>query len=519
VSAQDLAEAFRLLDAGKRDAATRRAEALLRRDPRQAGAHYLLGLVALDQKRGVKARAHFTQALAHGPVAVPVLVALARAERLAGGDALKVWRQALDAGLSDPIVLAEAADVARVEGDGPQTLLFLESAASDTAPPEVWNNLGSARLEAGDVDGALGAFNAALDCDPGYTRARANRGAALLGLGLGAEAAADLEWALSADPTNRVTARNLALAHKATRRFDAARALLNQLLSERDEPMIRLDLATLELMAGAPATALAVLASLPSGARVAHVRGIAYEALGDVQNAIEAQQIALAEDPADGLGAGFALARLGVSVPARAPAAFVRQLFDDYAGRFDRELVQRLEYRAPALLRQTWDNLGRAAPKTILDLGCGTGLAGEAFADLGAAIDGVDLSVQMLLRAEARGCYRRLIEADLDTALADTAAGSVDLVLAADVLVYIGDLAPVLAGMARVLVPGGTALFTLEAADSGTWTLHQGNRYAHAHAYVAGLLEGWEGTITATSTRQDRGEDVPGLLVCLSTRA
>ncbi len=516
MSGADLADAFRLLDAGKRDAATRRAEALLRRNPRQAGAHYLLGLIALDQQRGVKARAHLRAALTDGPVAVPVLVALARAERMAGGDALAVWRQALDTGLSDPVVLAEAADVARAEGDRPATLLFLESAAADTAPLEVWNNLGSARLEAGDVDGALGAFNAALERDPAYTRARANRGAALLGLGLGAEAAADLEWALSAEPTNRVTARNLALAHKATRRFDAARALLDQLLTQRDEPMIRLDRAALELMAGAPAAALAVLAPLPNGARVAHTRGIAYEALGDVQNAIEAQRVALAEDPADGLGAGFALARLGVSVPARAPAAFVRQLFDDYAGRFDRELVQRLDYRAPALLRETWNTLRRPAPNTILDLGCGTGLAGEAFADLGAAIDGVDLSAQMLLRAEARGCYRRLIEADLDTALADTAAGSVDLVLAADVLVYIGDLAPVLAGIARVLVPGGTALFTLEAAESGTWTLHQGNRYAHAHAYVAALLQRLDATITATSTRQDRGEDVPGWVVCLT---
>ncbi|TAD90846.1 MAG: methyltransferase domain-containing protein [Alphaproteobacteria bacterium] len=517
--AQDLETAFQLFEAGRPDAAMRRAEALLRRQATLAGAHYLLGLIALGQGRAVKARAHCRQALAHGPAAVPVLVALARAEAGAGGDPIPVYARALEAGLSDPVLLAEAAAVARAGGRLELAVAFLERAAPGAKQPELWNNLGSARLEVGLAEAALDAFNQALSLRPDYPRARANRGTALMTLGLPAEAAHDLDHAHRAEPDNRTTARNLALAHKAAHRYDAAASLLADLLTSAapaDQAMLRLDLAAVEIARGEPAAALSVLAPLPDGALTCATRAAAHEALGDTAAAISALRQALVEDPADGIGARLALARLTGEVTDRASAAFVRRLFDDYAGRFDRELVDRLDYRAPAILRDLWGDLVLPPPAHVLDLGCGTGLGAAAFADLGAVIDGVDLSGQMLLRARARGLYRHLVEGDIETALAEAPAASADLILAADVLVYLGDLGAVLTQCRRVLAPGGALLFTVEAGEGADWTLHDGNRFTHSEAYLTRLTGDAQRTILRPcTTRRDRGTDVPGLAVAV----
>jgi SAM-dependent methyltransferase len=92
--------------------------------------------------------------------------------------------------------------------------------------------------------------------------------------------------------------------------------------------------------------------------------------------------------------------------------------------------------------------------RLAVDLGCGTGLAAAALAPLAErALLGVDLSRAMLDLAARRGggsAYARLDCAAAEEWLArpGTAAG---LLFAADVLVYIGDLAPLLAGAAAAM--------------------------------------------------------------------
>src|SRR5207302_1633468 len=100
----------------------------------------------------------------------------------------------------------------------------------------------------------------------------------------------------------------------------------------------------------------------------------------------------------------------------------------------------------------------------VLDLGCGTGLAGELFRPLSRRLDGVDLSPRMLAQAATRGVYDRLAAGDLLTHLGGT-GDRYHLVLAADVFVYLGDLAPVFAAARLVLRAGGWLAFTVEASD------------------------------------------------------
>src|SRR5690606_30080271 len=105
-------------------------------------------------------------------------------------------------------------------------------------------------------------------------------------------------------------------------------------------------------------------------------------ALGRTRDAISAFDEYLRLDPPDRMGAALELALLGAApVPETLPAPYVESLFDDYAPRFDTALVEHLSYRAPQLLAAA---VARARPGTgatedILDLGCGTGLAGEIF--------------------------------------------------------------------------------------------------------------------------------------------
>lgn len=180
----------------------------------------------------------------------------------------------------------------------------------------------------------------------------------------------------------------------------------------------------------------------------------------------------------------------------RSDAGYVRHLFDQFAADYDQRMIGQLGYGAPAILRAL---AGMVMPGRggldVLDLGCGTGLAGAAFKDLARRLDGIDLSPTMVGKARARGIYDRLAVGDIEEA-----GGEYDLWLAADTLVYLGDLARVFGAAARGLRPGGMFLFTVERKEGEGFELGPKRRWRHAESYlraqavaggfeVAGLVE------------------------------
>ncbi len=242
--------------------------------------------------------------------------------------------------------------------------------------------------------------------------------------------------------------------------------------------------------------------------------GQAQEALGRLDDATAAYRAALEHDPADASGASLRLARLAGAAPASAPRAYVKTLFDQYAPKFDRHLVAALAYRGPDILR---DVVARAAPgrtfEDMLDLGCGAGLAGEAFRDRAQRMTGIDLSPAMMEQAHAKGLYDRLIAADLLDFLREEPEASADLAVAADVFVYIGDLGPVFSGVARALKPGGLFAFTTQSRPDGAYGVGEDMRFSHSQAYlrhVAAQAGFAVQELARAVTRKDRGADVPG---------
>jgi predicted TPR repeat methyltransferase len=252
--------------------------------------------------------------------------------------------------------------------------------------------------------------------------------------------------------------------------------------------------------------------------------GAIRDQLGDRDGAIVAFVQARDADPEDYHGARLQLARLGAgeTTPAMTET-YVRRLFDQYAARYDTALTERLHYRGPALLHEAVEIVMRAAARALrfgsmLDLGCGTGLGGAAFRPNVDWLVGVDLSPAMIAQAVTKGLYDRLVTAGLADFLADEAGdkGIYHLVLAADVFVYVNDLAPIIAGIARVLSPDGLLAFTVEAHPGDGVKLLPTLRYAHSEGYVRGVL-GAAGLVPAhlakAAVRSEKGVPVDSLVV------
>ena len=248
-----------------------------------------------------------------------------------------------------------------------------------------------------------------------------------------------------------------------------------------------------------------------------------HEAAGAREAAIAAYERALGLEPEDRCGAGLRLVRLGARAqPDAPPPAHVRDLFDGYAARFERALVEGLGYRVPQHLAAA---LERAAPERrfaqAIDLGCGTGLMAPEIRDRVGRLDGVDLSSAMIAEARAKGLYDALAVGELVQDLDGRAAHSADLVIAADVFCYLGDLVPVFGAVARVLEPGGVFAFSVEAleADDGQEIrLRDSLRYAHglAHLERAAAASGLtRASLERVVGRRDRGADIAAFVMVL----
>jgi predicted TPR repeat methyltransferase len=169
----------------------------------------------------------------------------------------------------------------------------------------------------------------------------------------------------------------------------------------------------------------------------------------------------------------------------RSDPRYVRHLFDQFSTDYDARMIGQLGYGAPAILRGLADLVipVRAEHYSILDLGCGTGLAGLAFKDIASTLDGIDLSPAMIAKARSRKIYDELRVADLESALADEDR-KYDLLLAADTVVYLGNLENLLAGARRTLHLGGSFLLTVEKKAGEGFELGPKRRWRHSENYL-----------------------------------
>jgi predicted TPR repeat methyltransferase len=392
----------------------------------------------------------------------------------------------------------EAGDLPRAEA------LFVESLAHVPARPSTLANLALVRQRLGRPAEALALVEQALEAQPEDVAAWFHRGQLLQQLERPFDALAAYERLLALDATHATAwMQRGSLLKDMGRHGEAAECFRQALAHGGDEELNRYFLAS--ALTASPASPTA--AGTAGGTEPTH------------------------------------------AAPAAAPRHYVQALFDSYAEGFDEHLVAKLGYRTPWLLAQLLGVGGDgdsgaplrptapapppasppasppAAPRwrAALDLGCGTGLLGPLLTPHCAAIDGVDLSPLMLHKAQALGCYRQLAHADVVEHLQATAQ-RYDLVAAADVFVYLGELQPLFAGVARVLGPGGLFAFSVEEATGAQvrYELRPSSRYAHGEAYLRELAAavGFEvRELARTVLRHEQRQPIGGLLVLLARPA
>ena len=360
----------------------------------------------------------------------------------------------------------------------------------DPKNADAHNNLGNVLEALGRFPEAEEYYRKAIALRPDHAPALNNLGVQLMSQKNYTEAADTLRKAISLSPANADFRYNLGNALRKSEEYDHAIAVYREALG---------------------------LSPNHEGAW----RGMArcYLLTGRPQEAADAFGEWLRLDPGNELAMYLRASCLGEEVPARAPDAYICQVFDNMAVRFDTHLIENLEYRAPDLLAQA---LGAALPPSassldILDAGCGTGLCGKLLKPFARCLTGVDLSSGMLVIAKERKLYDHLVTGEL-TGFLHAAPEVYDIVASSDTLCYFGPLEPVFQAAYSALKPGGLLAFTLEDAgdDAPPWGLNPTARYSHQRAYVTGALRetGFAvHSLTSEALRNESQQPVKGHVV------
>jgi predicted TPR repeat methyltransferase len=425
----------------------------------------------------------------------------AQAGRLLGVLLLQQRRHAEAATLLAPLSAAARRDVElavnaslalRGCGRGEEALVAARRAAAvEPARLSVCNALGLAALERGALDEALEAFERGLRAQPGHPALRLHRAQCLRRLDRMQEAGDAFAALVQDDPRLIEAWRGLAQVQAAVGDAEAALASRSQALAlaPRD-PELAMEQAVALLQAGqAEAAAEAfkqLAAAAPEDAQILAWLGRAELKCGRLDAARAAFDAAQARAPEDPVVAHFRAALSG-ELPTEVEADYIRRLFDDFADRFERTLVGRLGY-APRALAEFLRTQAGEDHAEVLDLGCGTGLMAAELVREGRVIDGVDLSLRMLAHARGKGLYRSLQAAEA-LAFLQGASQRWDLIVAADVFVYIAELAALFAAAFERLKAAGVFAFSIELSDSEATELPADTgRYRHAPTQLRGQL-------------------------------
>ena len=325
--------------------------------------------------------------------------------------------------------------------------------------PDWRNDLGNILAERGDMEGAVREFENAIALQPNNPMLWNNLGAIQERSGKTHEAQLAFREAIAIDPVFGDALSNLANSlDREGKEMEAAEYHCRAYVLEptRDKPKSML--------------------------------GIAYYKLGRLAEAAEIYREWMSEEPDNPIPRHHFAACSGEAVPLRASDAYVEKHFDKFASKFDANL-KKLSYSGPEMIAEALAKVASPAKAwSVLDAGCGTGLAAQILSSYARHLTGVDISSAMLEEAKKRGLYHELVKCEITHYLAEH-PGCFDLIAAADTLIYFGALEELFAAAFSALRPGGFFIFTVEkAAADETFSLNPHGRYSHGKSYLAACL-------------------------------
>lgn len=389
----------------------------------------------------------------------------------------------------------------------------------------------------GDLDGAVRHFRLLLKQSPKLAEVHFNLGTILASLKRRQEAADAFRRAIELQPGMAVAHNNLGVALRdlgelelAVESFEAAISLAPRNVAA----LINLGTTLTKLRRVERAIEVCQLARdvNPNLAETHLAFGLALELSGRQAEAVQAIDEAVKRKPESREWQYHVAAVRGRGGPAIAPPEYVASLFDAYAAKFDEHLRGKLQYQTPEHIQKAVLSVSPELKSVVLDLGCGTGLCGALFRPTAGRLVGIDLSAEMIRVAADRRIYDDLHVSDIVQYLSSR-SDEFDLVLAADVFVYVGDLQDTFQLVSSSLRSKGIFAFSVEAADDPTteametvsltdgYHLGTTRRYSHSREYVrrTAIASGFAERVCEYATlRAQAGVDVGGWIFVLQRK-
>ena len=240
--------------------------------------------------------------------------------------------------------------------------------------------------------------------------------------------------------------------------------------------------------------------------------------LGRRDEAKTAYQRYFDANPGDGEVEHLLIALRDGPPPERASDRAIKHIYKNFAASYEGLMLKDLKYAGPQRMLEAVDSvIGGKSGMTVLDLGCGSGLAGVTFRPRAASLTGVDLSPEMVELARARGIYDRLEVGEI-TEWLERSDASFDFIVSTDVIIYFGDLNGIVGAAARHLRPGGTFAFSTELGSRPPFHLTDTGRYNHHPSHVRDVAKATGLTVACINEaflRTEYGEPVMGLFAVL----
>src|SRR5688572_13111461 len=342
--------------------------------------------------------------------AVTVAIVLQNNGRL--DEAQELYRHVLEAAPDFPRALHFAGVLAHQQQRNPQALtLIVRSLELQPGEADWHSNLGIVYQASGEIERAVDAYQRAIALDPDHANAYSNLGVVLRASGKPTDAERAYRTAIQLNPQHIDAYHNLGILLAAQDRTREAVACFCKVITLR-----------------------------PRHRDARRLLALAHATVGELDQAVQVLQEWLEEEPGNPVALHMLAACSGREVPSRASDQFIERTFDGFAASFGSKL-QQLSYRAPMLIAAQLAASGITPLRRldVLDAGCGTGLCGPLVAPYARRLTGVDLSSGMLGRAEEKRTYDALIKSELTEYLRQNPE-AFDVVVAADALVYFGDL-------------------------------------------------------------------------------
>ena len=201
--------------------------------------------------------------------------------------------------------------------------------------------------------------------------------------------------------------------------------------------------------------------------------------------------------------------------------SYIKSLFDGFAYSFDNILTE-LGYSVPETIAEYLKNNLKTKlfkKQQILDIGCGTGLCTEELKKYfpNEEYYGVDISEKMLSEAGKKSIYKELYADDILTFLKETTS-TYNVIVAGDVLTYMGDLKPLTRLLTKTININGYFCFSISknTINKNEYHLTPSGRFVHNISYVMRQLKhcGFEVVkIEEKVLRKEGGKDVLGYVV------